>query len=107
MNTKNFPPLHPGEVLLEEFLKPMALSQHQLALAMRVPAQKINDIVHAKRSITADTALRLAAALGTSAEFWMGLQTDYDLECAQDALGDRLTREVMLIAENKTKYTAG
>lgn len=104
MTNKDFPPLHPGEVLLEEFLKPMGLSQHQLALAMHVPAQKINDIVHGRRGITADTALRLGAAMGTTPEFWMGLQTDYDLECAQDELGDRLTREVMVIAESKAKY---
>lgn len=94
MAKKDFPPLHPGEVLLEEFLKPMGLSQHQLALSMRVSPQKINDIVRGKRGITADTALRLSLALGTSAEFWMGLQSDYDLESALDALGDRLKREV-------------
>jgi len=94
MAKKDFPPLHPGEVLLEEFLKPMGLSQHQLALSMRVSPQKINDIVRGKRGITADTALRLSLALGTSAEFWMGLQSDYDLESALDALGDRLKREI-------------
>ena len=104
MAPKDIPPLHPGEVLLEEFLKPMGLSQHQLALAMRVPAQKINDIVHARRGITADTALRLATALGTTAEFWMGLQTDYDLESTMDLLGDRLKQEVMVIAEKSPKY---
>jgi len=104
MNPKDFPPLHPGEVLLEEFLRPLGVSQNQLALAMRVPAQKINDIVHGRRGITADTALRLAAALGTTPEFWMGLQSDYDLECAQDALGDRLAREVRVLAEKPPKY---
>jgi addiction module HigA family antidote len=76
METRDFGPLHPGEVLLEEFLKPLKISQHQLALAMRVAQQKINDIVRGKRSITPDTALRLAAALGTTAEFWLGLQQD-------------------------------
>ena len=94
MTHKDFPPLHPGEVLLEEFLKPMSFSQHELALSMRVSAQKINDIVRGEHGITADTALRLAAALGTTAEFWMGLQSDYDLESAVDALGSRLESEV-------------
>ncbi len=94
MTKKEFPPLHPGEVLLEEFIKPLGLSQHQLALSMRVLPQKINDIVRGKRGITADTALRLSTALGTSAEFWMGLQGDYDLETARDLLGDRLQKEV-------------
>jgi len=82
METRDFGPLHPGEVLLEEFLTPLNISQHQLAIAMRVAQQKINDIVRGKRSITPDTALRLAAALGTSAEFWLGLQQEYDLDCA-------------------------
>jgi len=103
---KDFPPLHPGEVLLEEFLRPMVLSQHQLALNMRVSAQKINDVVRGKRGITADTALRLALALGTTPEFWMGLQNDYDLETAQEALGDRLEKEVTpILAEKKEKYS--
>jgi len=97
MTQKNFTPLHPGEVLLEEFLHPMGLSQHQLAMAMRVSPQKINDIVHEKRAITAETALRLARALGTSAAFWMGLQSDYDLETAMDLLGDRLDQEVIAV----------
>ena len=97
MPKKDFPPLHPGEVLLEEFIRPLRLSQHQLALSMRVSPQKINDIVRGKRGITADTALRLSLALGTSAEFWMGLQSDYDLETALDSLGDRLQKEVTLI----------
>ena len=95
MEKKDFAPLHPGEVLLEEFLKPMGLSQHQLALNMRVSAQKINDIVRGNRGISADTALRLSLAFGTSAEFWMGLQSDYDLESTLDALGDRLKQEVI------------
>ncbi len=82
MKTRDFGPLHPGEVLLEEFLIPMQISQHQLALAMRKTQQKINDIVRGKRSITADTSLRLAAALETTAEFWLGLQQEYDLDCA-------------------------
>ena len=94
MTRKDFPPLHPGEVLQEEFLKPLALSQHRLALSMRVSPQKINDIVRGKRGITADTALRLSIALGTSPEFWMGLQSDYDLETVLDSLSDRLRNEV-------------
>jgi len=99
---KDLSPLHPGEVLLEEFLKPMGLSQHQLALNMRVSAQKINDVVRGKRGITADTALRLALALGTTPEFWMGLQNDYDLDTVQEALGVRLEKEVTpVLAEKK------
>ena len=94
MKKKDFAPLHPGVVLLEEFIKPMGLSQHRLALSMRVSPQKINDIVRGKRGITADTALRLSIYLGTSAEFWMGLQSDYDLEMTLDALGDRLQKEI-------------
>jgi len=95
MEKKDLPPLHPGEVLLEEFLKPLELSQHRLAMSMRVSPQKINDIVCGKRGITADTALRLSIALGTSAEFWMGLQSDYELQTALDALGERLEKEVV------------
>jgi len=91
---KDFPPLHPGEVLLEEFLKPLGISQHHLALHMRVSPQKINDIVRGKRGVTADTALRLSIVLGTSPEFWMGLQSDYGLETASEALGSRLRQEV-------------
>lgn len=94
METRDFGPLHPGEVLLEEFLTPLKISQHQLALAMRVAQQKINDIVRGKRSITPDTALRLAAALGTTAEFWLGLQQEYDLDCARLQSGDQINHEV-------------
>jgi addiction module HigA family antidote len=94
MEKRDFGPLHPGEVLLEEFLIPLNLSQHQLALGMRVAQQKINDIVRGKRSITPDTAMRLAAALGTTAEFWMGLQTDYDLELARELFGEKINLEV-------------
>ncbi|MEX2542573.1 MAG: HigA family addiction module antitoxin [Trueperaceae bacterium] len=88
-------PVHPGEILLEEFLKPMNISQNQLALSVRVPARRINEIVLGRRRITADTALRLAKFFGTSAEFWLGLQTDYDLDVARDALGDSLDRDVL------------
>ncbi|MEJ2653289.1 MAG: HigA family addiction module antitoxin [Gammaproteobacteria bacterium] len=85
---KRLPNIHPGEVLLEEFLKPMDISQNRLARAMGVPPRRINEIVHGKRAVTADTALRLAAALGTSEQFWMGLQADYDLEAARRAAPD-------------------
>ena len=90
--------VHPGEVLLEEFLKPMKLSQNRLALDIGVHPRRINEIVLGKRSITADTALRLARYFGTSPQFWLGLQADYDLDVAMDALGDRLEREVKTYA---------
>ena len=86
--------IHPGEVLLEEFLVPMNLSQNALARAIGVAPRRINEIVLGKRAITADTALRLAHYLGTSAEFWLGLQTDYDMAIARVALGDVLTKIV-------------
>ncbi len=86
--------VHPGEVLLEEFLKPMGMSQNRLAINIGVPARRINEIVLGKRSITADTALRLARFFGTSAEFWLGLQAQYDLDVTAEALGERLEREV-------------
>ncbi len=94
MATEKLKPVHPGEVLLEEFLKPMGLSQHQLALSIGVDARRINEIVLGKRRITADTALRLARFFGTTPQFWMGLQSDYDLDVAEDKLGDRLEKEV-------------
>ncbi len=86
--------IHPGEVLLEECLVPMGLSQNRIARNMGVPPRRINEIVHGKRSVTADTALRLARYFGTSEEFWMGLQADYDLEEARHKLGNRLKQEV-------------
>ena len=86
--------IHPGEVLLEEFLIPMGISQNRIARNMGVPPRRINEIVHGKRSVTADTALRLARYFGTSEEFWMGLQADYDLEEARNRLGSRLQQEV-------------
>ena len=88
------PPTHPGDILLEEFLKPMGISQYRLAKDISVPARRINEIVLGKRRITADTALRLARYFGTSPQFWMGLQNDYDLDVAADALGNRLDVEV-------------
>jgi addiction module HigA family antidote len=88
-------PVHPGEVLLEEFLKPMGLSQNRLALSVGVPARRINEIVLGRRSITADTALRLARFFDMSPQFWLGLQMDYNLDLAEDELGERLRREVI------------
>ncbi|MFZ5808971.1 MAG: HigA family addiction module antitoxin [Chloroflexota bacterium] len=87
-------PVHPGEILLEEFLKPMNLSQNRLAIDIGVDARRINEIVLGKRSITADTALRLARYFGTSPQFWLGLQAEYDLDVTLDSLGNRLEREV-------------
>lgn len=95
--TEQLAPIHPGEVLLEEFLKPMGISQNHLAMQIGVPARRINEIVLRKRRVTADTALRLARYFGTSAKFWLGLQTDYDLDVATDALGTRLEREVLTL----------
>ena len=94
MAAKRLDPVHPGEVLLEEFLKPMDLSQNRLALDIGVPARRINEIVLRKRRVTADTALRLARYFGTTPEFWMRLQMSYDLDVVSDALADRLDREV-------------
>jgi antitoxin HigA-1 len=91
---KKLAPVHPGEVLLEEFLKPMGISQNYLAIQIRVPARRINEIVLGKRRITADTALRLARFFGTTAKFWLGLQTDYDLDVAADESGERIESEV-------------
>ena len=96
MENEKLDPVHPGEVLLEEFLKPMELSQNRLALDIRVPARRINEIVQGKRRITADTALRLARYFGMSPQFWLGLQMDYDLDVASDQLSDRLEKEVMV-----------
>lgn len=84
--------VHPGEVLWEEFMKPWALSQNRLARALGVPPRRVNEIVHGKRAVTADTALRLARYLGTSEAFWMGLQADYDVEEARCAIADQLAR---------------
>lgn len=93
-----FPPIHPGEILLEEFLEPMGISQYRLAKSLSVPARRINEVVHGKRSITADTALRLSRFFGTSERFWLNLQTRYDLEVEKDRLGDRLETEVLQLA---------
>ncbi len=93
--TKNkLAPIHPGEILLEEFLAPMGISQYRLAKGINVPARRINEIVHGRRAITADTALRLGKFFGMEAQFWMNLQSRYELEVAQDALSGRLEEEV-------------
>jgi addiction module HigA family antidote len=89
----DFPPIHPGEILSEDFLKPMGVTEYRIAKAMNVPPRRINEIVHGTRAITADTALRLGRAFGMEAEFWLNLQTRYDLETAIDALADRLAIE--------------
>ncbi len=96
MSSKKMSPLHPGEILFEDFLKPMGLSQNRLALDIRVPARRINEIVLGKRRITADTALRLAKYFTMSPQFWLGLQIDYDLDVAEDKLADRLEKEVQV-----------
>ncbi len=98
MTEAKLDPIHPGEVLLEEFLKPMNLSQNQVALAIRVPARRINEIVQGKRRVTADTALRLALYFNMSPQFWLGLQMDYDLDVAEDEMGDRLKQEVVALS---------
>jgi antitoxin HigA-1 len=94
MSEQKLSPIHPGEVLLEEFLKPLGMSQSRLALDISVHPRRINEIVLGKRSITADTALRLSRYFGNSPQFWLGLQTDYDLDMAADLLGSRLDREI-------------
>jgi antitoxin HigA-1 len=91
---KTLPAVHPGEVLLEEFLEPMGLSQYRLAKDVSVPPRRVNEIVHGKRAVTADTALRLARYFGTTPRFWLNLQAQYDLDIEADRLGDRLDREV-------------
>ena len=93
-----FAPIHPGEILFEEFLKPMNISQYRLAKDITVHPRRINEIVHGKRSITADTALRLARYFGMSERFWLNLQSRYDLELEKDRLEGRLEREVKVLA---------
>ena len=94
MSDEKLEPIHPGEVLLEEFLKPMALSQNRVAIEIGVPARRINEIVLGKRRVSADTALRLGRYFEMSPQFWLGLQMDYDLDIEEDKLGTRLEREV-------------
>ncbi len=94
MKNKKLPPIHPGGILKEEFLEPMGISQYRLAKDITVPPRRINEIVHGKRSITADTALRLGRYFGMSPQFWLNLQTRFDLEMTQDLLEARLDEEV-------------
>jgi addiction module HigA family antidote len=95
MSSQKLAPVHPGEILLEEFLVPMGLNQYRVAKDISVPLRRINEIVHGLRSITADTALRLSRYFGTTERFWLNLQTGYDLEVEKDRLGDRLESEVL------------
>jgi len=94
MKTKKIDPIHPGEVLAEEFLVPLGLSQNQIANDIGVPPRRINEIIHGKRRITADTALRLAHYFNMSPQFWLGLQMDYDLDIEEDRLSSRINKEV-------------
>ena len=99
MTKKKLSPIHPGEILAEEFLKPMGISQYRLAKDISVPPRRINEIVHGKRAVTADTALRLSRYFGLSDRFWINLQARYDLEMTKDRLGDRLEREVNVYSQ--------
>ncbi|MBI2636727.1 MAG: HigA family addiction module antidote protein [Parcubacteria group bacterium] len=96
MARKN-PPIHPGEILLEEFIKPLKITQYRLAKDINVPARRINEIVHGERAVTADTALRLARYFGVSPEFWLNLQTHYELEAQSDQLAGRISQEVKVL----------
>jgi len=98
MAEKKLKPIHPGEVLREEFLKPFGISQNDLAIHIGVEAKNIDEIIAEKQSITADTALRLAQYFGTSAQFWLGLQADYDLDVTREILGDKLEKEIVPLA---------
>ena len=100
MKNKKLPPIHPGEILKEEFLEPMGISQYRLAKNISVPPRRINEIVHGKRSITADTALRLGRFFAMSPQFWLNLQTRYDLEVTEDQLENRLDSEVHALVQN-------
>ena len=100
MKNKKLPPIHPGEILIEEFLKPMGISQYRLAKDISVPPRRINEIVHGKRSVSADTALRLGRFFGISPQFWLNLQTRFDLEVTEDLLAERLEKEVQVLRSN-------
>jgi addiction module HigA family antidote len=97
MPRKRLDPVHPGEILAEDFLKPLALTEYRLAKGLRVPARRINEIVHGKRAVTADTALRLARFFRNSPRFWLNLQSSYDLEVEADRLGTKLARDVEVL----------
>ena len=98
MTTRKLAPIHPGEVLLHDFLEPFGLSQYRVAHDINVPPRRVNEIVHGKRAVSADTALRLARYFGTSDRFWLNLQVRFDLEVQRDLLGKRLEREVAVLA---------
>ena len=97
MSKRKFPPVHPGAVISEDFLKPMQITQYRLAKGIGVPPRRINEIVQGKRAITADTALRLGKFFGMEAQFWMNLQSHYELEIAKDAIAGKLDREVEVL----------
>ena len=97
MPAATMPPVHPGEILLEEFLNPLGISQYRLAKDISVPPRRINEIVHGKRAVTPDTALRLARFFGTTGQFWLNLQSRYELELERDRLGERLQAEVRIL----------
>ena len=100
MAKKKLSPIHPGEILEEEFLKPMGVSQYRVAKDISVPPRRINEIIHKKRSITADTALRLGRFFGIPPQFWLNIQSRYDLEITEDLLSDRLEKEVQVLESN-------
>ena len=97
MRTKKIAPVHPGEILMEEFLKPMSISQYKLAKDISVPARRINEIVHGQRAVSADTALRLGKYFGMSPQFWINLQSHYELEMEEDRIGEKLSKEVHVL----------
>ena len=101
MGGNKMEPVHPGAILMEEFLEPMGISQYRLSKDVGVPPRRINEIVHGKRAISPDTALRLARFFGMSETFWSNLQSHYDLEVQRDALGDRLEKEVMVYSRHE------
>ena len=104
MKKKMIAPIHPGEILIEEFLKPLGISQYKLAKDINVPARRINEIVHGKRSITADTALRLSRYFNLSERFWLNLQARYDLEVEKDKLNDRIEAEVRVFQVQRAEH---
>ena len=100
MSKKKLDPIHPGEILLEEFLKPMGISQYRLAKDISVPARRINEIVHGKRAISADTALRLSRYFGMSERFWLNLQTQYDIDVQKDKIDEQFKQEVKVLVKS-------
>ncbi len=101
MRMKDIAPVHPGEILMYEFLEPLNMSQNQLANDLGVPPRRINEIVHGKRGITADTALRLARYFNMTPQFWMGLQMDFELDVEQDRIAERIEKEVKILKQKK------